>query len=144
MKSLGKYVNGDAFDDGLDAKLIKEYEERNTRKKEDEAWLKKNSPLIKNAMDKLGKSKAEVNGISISVSVPDASSFDMDKVLEYLKDNLEPLDFNTCTKLVVSEDDLTILIEKGVINLDDLKEYAWVTKQGTPRLIVSKIKPKKE
>ena len=140
MKGLANYVNGNAFDDGLDESLIKEYEERNARKKEDEAWLKKHSPLIKKAMDEIGKSKADVNNYRVSVSVPDTSKFDMDKVLEYLQSADLPDDvIEDVTVLGVNEEALMKAIEDGIIDVEELKSVAWVASKGSPRLVIKKI-----
>lgn len=119
--------------------LIKEYYIRNTRKKEDESWLKKHKDTIVNILNRIGKDKVNVGDIRVSVVTPDYSRFDEDKVLEFLKSKGEDI-FNKCTKVVVDEEALTKAIEEGDIDINELKAYAWVSIQGTPRLTVSKVR----
>lgn len=145
LKKLVSVVTDNVFEDGLDENLLKEYYERNERKKKDEAWLKKYSQIIKAAMEKQGKSKTVVGNIKVSISVPDTSHFDMDKVLEYLQNgNVPSAVFERVTKTVVDEDALTAAVEEGIINLEELKAHAWVESHGTPRLTVSIIGDKSE
>lgn len=143
MEKLVKQVVGDVFADPneLSESLLKEYEERNTRKKKDEAWLKKHSSIIKKVLEKMGKSKTDVGNIRVSVSVPDTSHFDMDKVLDYIQSTeLSEDTIDAVTKIVVDEEGLMKAIEEGLIDADELKAHAWVESEGTPRLTVKKIK----
>lgn len=141
MKNLVNQVKGtnDVFDatEGIDDSVIKEYELRNERKKDDGKWLKKHKPSILKAMESLGTTKKDFDDVRVSYSVPDKSFFDMDKVMAFLEDNSL---VELATKRVVDEKKLEKLIEDGVIDIEKLQERAWVEKEGTPRLIVKKVK----
>lgn len=141
MKSLQKFINPDAFDEtgGLDKDIVNEFYERSMRKREDEAWLKKHNALIKEAMTKLGKNISDVNDKRIVIIEPDTSHFDLDKVMKYLTDLGDADIFDTCTKTVVDEEGLTRMIEGGYIDLENLKEIAWVESKGSSRLTVKKV-----
>lgn len=136
MQNLADYVKGDAFTQ-LNEDLINEYFMRNERKKQDEEWLKQHRPAILRGLEEMGKSRTDIGNIRVSVSVPDASHFDMDKVYEYA-DRLGILE--KVTKRVIDEEKLMRCIENGEIALEDLKSYAWVEKKGTPRINVTKVR----
>jgi hypothetical protein len=141
MKKLQKLLNPDVFDDtgDLDKDIINEFYERSERKREDEAWLNKHKPLIKDAMFKLGKNISAVGDKRVVITEVDSSKFDLDKVLAYLQMYVtEPEVMYECTKVVVNEDGLEKAIEAGLINLDDLKHYAWVSSKGTSRVTIKK------
>lgn len=141
MKNLAKQVNPntDVFNNQSEVSvdIVKEYFERNERKKADEKWLKANKGQIQKAMNAQGKSKEDFEDIRVSITVPDASNFDNDKIMEFLK--IKGLDMRG-TKRVVDEEKLEELIELGEIDLDELKEHAWVEKKGAPRMTVKKVK----
>lgn len=48
--------------------------------------------------------------------------------------------WNLACKEVLDEEKLKKLIEEGEVDISELKEYAWVEKKGTPRLIIKKVK----
>lgn len=139
MKNLVKAVmNDDAFDanKGLDTDLINQYFIVNERKKKDEAWLKENSLKIKSMLQSLGKSTVMVDDIKVSVSASNTSKFDMDKVLEFLTSK----NLLQYTKQVVDEKALMEAIDNGEIDIEELKEYAWVESTGSPKLTVKRVK----
>lgn len=119
-----------------DENLIREYYERNKRKREDDRWLKENKPLILKTMCDLGKSKSDFGNMRVSVTIPDNSKFDDAKVLDFLLSHgLE----KEATKLVVDEEALEQLVVDGKVDLEALKEAAWVEAQGTPRVSVKEL-----
>jgi hypothetical protein len=147
--SLADYANKkdvvkamDVFDEtkDIDRELVEKYYEINERKKADEKWLKANKPAIEKALDLLNRDKLDVGSLRVTVAVPDTSHFDEDKVLEYIKDVLDPLDYYACTRTVLSENEFEILIKNGKIDVDKLKKVAWVESKGTPRLVINKVK----
>ena len=143
MKKLAQQVN-DVFDT-LDEDLLKEYYERSERKKQDEAWIKKYNGIIKDILIKQGKSNEQVGNIVVSVSVPDTSKFDEEKLLEYIvslynEQKISDEDYLKCLKTSINEQAIMELVENGVIDLEELKEKAWVQSTGTPRLNVKKLK----
>ena len=143
MKKLAQQVN-DVFDT-LDEDLLKEYYERSERKKQDEAWIKKYNGIIKDILIKQGKSNEQVGNIVVSVSVPDTSKFDEEKLLEYIvslynEQKISDEDYFKCLKTSINEQAIMELVENGVIDLEELKEKAWVQSTGTPRLNVKKLK----
>lgn len=143
MKKLAQQVN-DVFDT-LDEDLLKEYYERSKRKKQDGAWIKKYSGIIKDILIKQGKSNEQVGNIVVSVSVPDTSKFDEEKLLEYIvslynEQKISDEDYLKCLKTSINEQAIMELVENGVIDLEELKEKAWVQSTGTPRLNVKKLK----
>jgi hypothetical protein len=139
MKSLAKAINKDVFDQEstVDESLIKEYFERNKRKKEDEEWIKKHKSIVIKELQKLNKDKADFGDYRVSYSVPDKSHFDEGKILEFA---LQKGIFELITKPVLDEDALDRMIEQGLIDLEELKSHAWVEEKGTPRLSVKKVK----
>lgn len=141
MKKLADHVAGnDVFtNEGiLEEGIVREYHERNERKKEDEKWLKKYKPIIQKGLESLGKDKVDVGELRVSITIPDNSHFDMDKVLEFVVER----NIKEATKLAVDEEGLQKAVEDGVIDLEELKKYAWVEKKGTPRLSIKPIKKK--
>jgi hypothetical protein len=119
--------------------LIDEFYERNTRKAADDKWLKANKPAILNAMNELGKTKSDFGDIRITVSTPDESRFDMEKIVEFLANDVPEGIFHQCTKVVVDEAALMDAIEHGKIDLGTLKQFAWIERTGTPRISVKKL-----
>ncbi|WP_426455405.1 hypothetical protein ACP26L_36015 (plasmid) [Paenibacillus sp. S-38] len=132
----------DVFDvqASVDDSLIQEYHERSKRKTEDDKWLKSNKPAILAAMTEIGRDKKDFGSYRVSVVTPDESRFDMAKVLEYLEqEHIDPEVYIACTQIVVNEAALAECIENGRIDLDDLKEAAWIEKSGTARLTVKSV-----
>lgn len=121
----------------VDEEILREYHFRNERKKQDEKWLKENKGVILKGLEELGKRKADWGGFRASYSTPDKSHFDMEKVMLYL---IAHKLTDQATKLVVDEDKLAKLIEDEIIDLEDLKNFAWVEKYDAPRLTVSVVK----
>lgn len=132
-----------------DMTLLKEYCERSERKREDEKWLKDNRgkilPFYKGATDTVKELVEDFEFLYIPV---DASGFDEEKVLNYLKDLIESGTevIKTAIKTVesVDYDILEELCDQGVMSLDELKERAWVTKPGTPKLVTKRKKVTEE
>jgi hypothetical protein len=122
----------------VDEELIAEYFERNERKKQDEAWLKRYSPVIKEALE--NKPKSAIGEYIVTIFVPDNSKFNEDKVISYLKENAPANVFERCIKPVLDEEGLTACIEEGLIDIEQLKNAAWEEIKGTPRLTISKRK----
>lgn len=137
MKSLADAIFGSTIN--VDPALIEEYHARSQRKSDDEKWLKANKPAILSAMNDAGKYKADYGNYRVSVTVPDESKFDMDKVLEFLANDVAEEVFNRCTTVVVNEAELFTCVEDGIIDLEQLKEIAWVPKAGTSRLSVKQL-----
>jgi hypothetical protein len=121
----------------LDEALISEYFIRNERKKEDEKWLKSNGTVIKNALADTPKSM--IGEYVVTISVPDKSNFNEDKVLDYLQRS-HPDIFNGCTITVLDEEALSGYIETGIVDITALKEFAWEDAKGSPRLLITKRK----
>lgn len=129
----------------VDEKLIREYYERNERKKQDEAWLKSKATIIREALKNTPKSV--YGDLVVTISIPNTSKFNTDKLMEYLETKIKPVDedlFNACTKRVINEDQLSVYIENGQIDLNELQEYAWEESTGTPRVKVSKMEQKND
>lgn len=115
-----------------DAAVVKEYFERNERRKQDENWLKKHKPVIESLMS--GKEKADFEEFRVHLITTDASNFDMEKVEQFL---LEQKHENLFKRVV----DLTLLenaVLEGVVNQDELKKAAWIERVGTPRLTIKR------
>lgn len=113
-----------------DTAVVREYFERNERKKQDENWLRKYKPVIESLM--AGKEKADFEEFRVQLITPDVSNFDMEKVERFLLEQKHERLF----KRVV---DLTLLekaILEGDVDQDELKKAAWVEKLGTPRLMI--------
>lgn len=119
--------------------LVDEYYERSQRKSQDDKWLKQNKPAIVHAMEELGKQKSDFGDIRITVSTPDESKFDTEKILVFLANDVPRDVFDRCTSVVVNEEALMECIHEGTIDLDALKAIAWVEKAGTPRIMVKKL-----
>ena len=120
----------------LDQELIDEYFKRKERKKEDEDWIKENRLKVIEAFKVAGKSKGDFGNIRVSVTVPDASKFDVEKVLEYVESK------GLLGKVVtptLDETKLEKLVEIGEIDLTELKKYAWIESKGSPRVTLDKL-----
>lgn len=133
MKNLADSVFQETVPE-LSQELLQEYYERSQRQKEDKKWLEKYKPVIIKSLQDLGKDKWEQNGFKISITIPNTSHFDMDKVFSFLKEKQLG-----CVKEVVDEEALMKAIEEGVIDLEELKAVAWVEDKGTPRLTIKKV-----
>lgn len=139
MKSLAdKINNNDVFaqDVTVDEAIIQEYHERSQRKNSDDKWLKQHKPLVVKGLEQLGKQKADFGEYRASVTVPDQSNFNPDLVIEFLKNKGL---YEVATKRVLDEEILMKLIEDEKIDAEELQEYAWETKQGTPRLTIKQV-----
>lgn len=120
----------------VDQELIEEYFRRNERKKEDEKWLKEHRKLIVEELKKQNKDIVDYGNIRVSVIVPNTSNFDKKKVMEFVE--MRGIK-SEVTKEELDEDRLVLLIEQGVIDVEELKEYAWVESTGTPRVIIKEL-----
>lgn len=135
MDSLVNAVRGNVFEKetSIDEALVKEFYERNERKKEDEKWLKQYKPLVMKGLEQLGKAKADFGDFRASYTVPDNSKFDEGRVIEFL---LEKGLFELGTKPVLDDEALSVMIEQGLIDFDELKERAWIEAKGAPRISI--------
>ena len=88
------------------------------------------------ALKEAGKSVEDFGNLRVSVSVPNTSDFDNDKVLEYVKSK-GLIDRVTTPSL--DEGKLMEAIENDVIDLEDLKLHAWVESTGSPRVSIKRI-----
>lgn len=123
----------------VDESLIREYFERNERKKSDEAWLKSKAPIIREALKDTPKSM--YGDLVVTLSTPNTSKFDNEKIVEFLKEKVKPLNeeiYDICIKHEVDEQGLEDCLEQGLIDLEELKKYAWEESKGTTRLLISK------
>ena len=120
----------------VNQELIEEYFKRNERRKEDEKWLKEYRKLIVNELEKLGRDVVDFGNIRVSVTIPDTSKFDKEKVLEFAEKNGFK---DKVIKEELDEDKLVQLIESGEVDLEELKEYAWVESTGSPRVILKEL-----
>lgn len=115
--------------------LVSTYYDCNEKKKELEKWLKSNKSRIETVLEKYGRSKMDFGQLRVNYVVPDSSKFDNEKLVEFcLQKGLE-----SCLKYTVNEEALTDAIEREVIDVDELKQYAWVEGKGSPRITVSKV-----
>lgn len=122
----------------VDEKLIEEYFLRNERKKQDEAWLKQYGSIIKEALE--NKPKSVIGKYVVTISIPDNSKFNEDKVISFLKENAPANIFERCTKPALNEEELMACINEGLIDVEQLKNAAWEEIKGTPRLTITKKK----
>lgn len=121
----------------VNQELIEEYFKRNERRKEDEKWLKEHRKLIVNELKELGRDVVDFGNIRVSVTIPDTSKFDKEKVLEFAEKNGFK---DRVIKEELDEDKLVQLIESGEVDLEELKEYAWVESTGSPRVTLKELK----
>lgn len=127
----------------VDEELIREYFERNERKKSDEAWLKSKAPIIREALKDTPRSI--FGDLVVVLSTPNTSKFNNDKVMEFLEERVKPLNeeiYELCVKDAVDEKGLADCLEQGLLSIEELKEYAWEESTGTTRLSISKRRTK--
>lgn len=121
----------------INKEIIEEYFRRNERKKEDEKWLKEYRNIIINELNRLGKDIVDFGNIRVTMTIPNTSKFDSEKVLEFLeKKGLK----QRVVKEELDEDKLMQLIDEGLVDIDELKEYAWVESFGSPRVTLKEMK----
>jgi hypothetical protein len=125
-----------SWENTLEKELIEEYFTVSERKKKDEKWLKENGVKIKEIMISMEKTKEDIGSYRVEVTVPNTSKFDEEKVLEYLKEFPEVYAYST--KISLDEEKLEEVIEKGDIDLEEIKKRAWIEQTGSPRLVVKK------
>lgn len=118
--------------------LVREYYERSRRKLEDEKWLKENKAKIIEILQKHERDKMDFGNIRVSLIVPNTSHFDREKLADYLIE--KGMGYLVVPKFEVNEEALTEAIERGEIDLEELKAHAWVESRGTPRLDVRLVK----
>lgn len=121
----------------VNQELIEEYFKRNERRKEDEKWLKEHRKLIVNELQELGRDVVDFGNIRVSVTIPDTSKFDKEKVLEFAEKNGFK---DKVIREELDEDKLVQLIESGEVDLEELKEYAWIESTGSPRVTLKELK----
>lgn len=121
----------------VNQELIEEYYKRNERRKEDEKWLKEHRKLIVNELQDLGRDVVDFGNIRVSVTIPDTSKFDKEKVLEFAEKNGFK---DKVIKEELDEDKLVQLIESGEVDLEELKKYAWIESTGSPRVTLKELK----
>lgn len=128
---------GDIVPLEINQEIIEEYFRRNERKKEDEKWLKEYRNIIINELNRLGKDIVDFGNIRVTMTIPNTSKFDSEKVLEFLeKKGLK----QRAVKEELDEDKLMQLINEGLVDIDELKEYAWVESFGSPRVTLKEMK----
>lgn len=121
----------------INQEIVEEYFRRNERKKEDEKWLKEYRNIIINELNRLGKDIVDFGNIRVTMTIPNTSKFDSEKVLEFLeKKGLK----QRAVKEELDEDKLMQLIDEGLVDIDELKEYAWVESFGSPRVTLKEMK----
>lgn len=133
MKNLANKIN-ETIEVNQD--LIDEYFKRNERKKEDDKWLKKHRELIIAELNKLGKDRVDYGNIRVSITVPNTSKFDKEKVLEFADTK------GIRAKVIkeeLDEDKLMQLIENEEVSVEELKEYAWIESKGSPRITLKEL-----
>lgn len=133
VQNLVNKVNGNTE---VNQDFIAEYLKRNERKKEDEKWIKENRKLVIEELKKLEKDVVDYGNIRVSMTIPDTSKFNKEKVLEFadtkgIRDRV--------IKEELDEDKLMTLIDEGLINVEELQEYAWVEFTGSPRITVKEL-----
>lgn len=133
MQNLVRVVNSTSE---VNQELIEEYFKRNERRKEDEKWLKKHRKLIVNELQELGRDVVDFGNIRVSVTIPDTSKFDKEKVLEFAEKNGFK---DKVIREELDEDKLVQLIESGEVDLEELKEYAWIESTGSPRVTLKEL-----
>ena len=133
MKNLANKIN-ETIEVNQD--LIEEYFRRNNRKKEDDKWLKKHRELIIAELNKLGKDIVDYGNIRVSITVPNTSKFDKEKVLEFA--DIKGIRAKVI-KEELDEDKLMQLIENGEVSVEELKEYAWIESKGSPRITLKEL-----
>ena len=133
MQNLVRVVNSTSE---VNQELIEEYFKRNERRKEDEKWLKEHRKLIVNELKELGRDVVDFGNIRVSVTIPDTSKFDKEKVLEFAEKNGFK---DRVIREELDEDKLVQLIESGEVDLEELKEYAWVESTGSPRVTLKEL-----
>ena len=134
MQDLANAINNTSE---VNQELIEEYFKRNERRKEDEKWLKEYRKLIVNELEKLGRDVVDFGNIRVSVTIPDTSKFDKEKVLEFAEKNGFK---DRIIREELDEDKLVQLIESGEVDLEELKEYAWIESTGSPRVTLKELK----
>jgi hypothetical protein len=92
--------------------LVKEYNTRNQRKLADEKWLKANKPNIEAILSDNDRDRMDFDGVRASISIPDTSKFDDDKLVRYFLDN-DPDSKVLKEKFVIDEVELASAIELG-------------------------------
>lgn len=133
MKNLANKIN-ETIEVNQD--LIEEYFRRNNRKKEDDKWLKKHRELIIAELNKLGKDRVDYGNIRVSITVPNTSKFDKEKVLEFA--DIKGIRAKVI-KEELDEDKLMQLIENEEVSVEELKEYAWIESKGSPRITLKEL-----
>ena len=134
MQNLVSAINNTSE---VNQELIEEYFKRNERRKEDEKWLKEHRKLIVNELQELGRDVVDFGNIRVSVTIPDTSKFDKEKVLEFAEKNGFK---DKVIREELDEDKLVQLIESGEVDLEELKEYAWIESTGSPRVTLKELK----
>ena len=134
MENLADKINGAVE---VDQKFIEEYFKRNERKKEDDKWIKEKRRLVIKELQKLEKDVVDYGDIRVSMVIPDTSNFDKEKVLEFVETKGIK---SKVVKEELDEDKFMQLIEEGLIDIDELKKYAWIESTGNPRITLKELK----
>lgn len=137
MHNLVNRVSGNSDNVEVNQELIEEYFRRNERKKEDEKWLKEHRKLIISELTKLERDVMDYGDIRVSMTIPNTSKFDKERVLEFAERRGIK---SRVTKEELDEDKLMQLIEEGLIDVEELKEHAWVESTGSPRITLKELK----
>ena len=133
MQNLVSKVNGNKE---VSQEFIEEYFKRNERKKEDEKWIKENRKLVIKELKRLERDVVDYGNIRVSMTIPNTSKFDKEKVLEFAETKGIK---SKVIKEELDENKLMQLIEEGLINVEELQEYAWVESTGSPRVILKEL-----
>jgi hypothetical protein len=134
VENLADKINGAVE---VDQNFIEEYFKRNERKKEDDKWIKEKRRLVIKELQKLEKDVVDYGDIRVSMVIPDTSNFDKEKVLEFVETKGIK---SKVVKEELDEDKLMQLIEEGLIDIDELKKYAWIESTGNPRITLKELK----
>lgn len=136
MENLAHKINAHSE---VNEGLISEYYFRNERKKADNKWLREHRKLVIEELQKLNKNKVDYGDFRVSMTIPDTSKFDEEKILRFTESKGYK---DKVVKEVLDEDKLMELLEKDLISIEDLKEHAWIESTGSPRITVKKLNKK--
>ena len=133
MQNLVSKVNGNKE---VSQEFIEEYFKRNERKKEDEKWIKENRKLVIKELKRLERDVVDYGNIRVSMTIPNTSKFDKEKVLEFAETKGIK---SKVIKEELDENKLMQLIEEGLIDVEELQKYAWVESTGSPRVTLKEL-----
>lgn len=112
--------------------FIAEYYARKEALDREKKALDEINNYIKKSLLSSGLNKAKFGNVVVSITTPNTSKFDMDKVLEFMYDRY-PDFVDNVTKRVVDDSKLEELVLSGKVDKDALVDFAFVESKGTPR-----------